>query len=1441
MSDLVRTDTIFGKRANIVGNISADLVLESLGKIYIKSRNSSKTLEEVIQSIAGADPDDIGSRTVILEGIETLDLKSIKEGQFVFDKLSNILYLIIDGEPLELINVAPEGTGYVKRSGDTMTGRLTINVPSGPPLYVNSSELVENLNANYLQGYSGEQFAKKPRDEKITGKWTFRAPTYFQSNVKMQQDIVVEGSVGSSNFASGFSGYGWRMDADTNTLTIDNLVVRKLMKVYELVVNRISATNGSLWVTNAGKVVEAQRLPIYTHKVLQAGRVQFQSEVHDFVEQLQKGFYFVIFPDKENSTITTLSGNEILNASGSNRNTFKSVYNSSARRDAYVVRVNNLNDILNYINESDNPSYYELVTTFSPNPQEETDGYRAFKLYDEEFKFDTVFPMIPRDYYHVFQISEDYRKQFEDALKDFPEREGMLLNEYLSKAQQEADFWPGPPGGFIYPQDVIAYVKPYYKYYTSEEDENFYMVKFDDDQLPVFKPGDILRCQKWTYGGIKYYDAVVCNYIENSTYIIQLSDSILDYTTKISYDDNLNPTYTQEKDEQNTTLYDSSIRKPQSIIGLVEKGDGLVQMGNLWDTQRQNAVYITSTDDNAPFIDVMSGLNRPDYSVIYYTPSYRTIKLYQRGPYEGIGCLNSRVPYTGEYYIQNSNVKAQYAIGKYTYNYNTYDLFVDLAEYTGVVNRLSEVQYLSESPNDDTQFSGEASYGEILTEVSGTIIDENDYDAEYTFVREDVEHNLKADSTKTTRVRIGKLDGIKDELFPTDKQPYGYGLYASNAFLVGEFYLSNGRSLAEISDEAITFAQAVRDSAQNSIDILRNDTAAIDKRLSVSVARLKNNVYTKNQLLSAGMRIKENVLGLWGGSVQIFTTYDELYGWTQPTALFENGKIRGKFLEVDEAHSCKSATVPTSIFTANGLIYTSNDPYATTEAKNGTVRVFRPKTKRFVDSNGKIYYTEGDNVYYVRRFSTNSGMIWVIVNPDGYPPKNSLGAYIIQYPSFTWYKSDGTSETYSGGVIPETAEYYFVNEYTEPLRVWGLEYNGMGNLGGSTLYWTPTGKVVVNGILYSKEGNIGGLNLSSDSLFTISEGNGSSYNPLVISTQDYGYSNGELTSLPYVQLQQVDMQGTLRSRTVMTSGGLYYLAATQSTNTNTSWYNFETMQVPGTIFSLTLIPIISTEANFPTLYARYITNFKCFYYIDLTYDEGNFALNFHSLEGQPQNNDGVDWFIKQLYLGNIQFQVSGISCGLCNYNYNETANFIHTSGNPDTNGYTVNSRNGSSYMQWYMFNSCSMQDNPSIRFQFHEDESGPINATIKGMAFTGSKYSYGNGVDSNWLSNCNFSRRFTWGARVSAQFDWMIAKNYNDGGLYWIGSSSRLFNDNQFNNHVIWIQTADDNSPNWGGFTLTATYTPTFDARFISNVETLQPADYTDEDWNRAVQPPTNP
>lgn len=63
------------------------------------------------------------------------------------------------------------------------------------------------------------------------------------------------GSLSSPTFASGFAGYGWAILNDPlfggYEATFDSLVVRKKMRVYELEVQKISATNGSLWVSDA--------------------------------------------------------------------------------------------------------------------------------------------------------------------------------------------------------------------------------------------------------------------------------------------------------------------------------------------------------------------------------------------------------------------------------------------------------------------------------------------------------------------------------------------------------------------------------------------------------------------------------------------------------------------------------------------------------------------------------------------------------------------------------------------------------------------------------------------------------------------------------------------------------------------------------------------------------------------------------------------------------------------------------------------------------------------------------------------------------------------------------------------------------------------------------------------------------------------------------------
>lgn len=64
-----------------------------------------------------------------------------------------------------------------------------------------------------------------------------------------------DGNISSPSFASGFAGYGWAVkDEITNGgfhATFDSLTVRKKMRVYELEVQKISVTNGSLWVSDS--------------------------------------------------------------------------------------------------------------------------------------------------------------------------------------------------------------------------------------------------------------------------------------------------------------------------------------------------------------------------------------------------------------------------------------------------------------------------------------------------------------------------------------------------------------------------------------------------------------------------------------------------------------------------------------------------------------------------------------------------------------------------------------------------------------------------------------------------------------------------------------------------------------------------------------------------------------------------------------------------------------------------------------------------------------------------------------------------------------------------------------------------------------------------------------------------------------------------------------
>lgn len=68
------------------------------------------------------------------------------------------------------------------------------------------------------------------------------------------QELITDGDVVSPVFTSGFAGAGFKIDKEQNgdySATFDNLTIRKMMKVYELQISKISAVNGGLIVSCA--------------------------------------------------------------------------------------------------------------------------------------------------------------------------------------------------------------------------------------------------------------------------------------------------------------------------------------------------------------------------------------------------------------------------------------------------------------------------------------------------------------------------------------------------------------------------------------------------------------------------------------------------------------------------------------------------------------------------------------------------------------------------------------------------------------------------------------------------------------------------------------------------------------------------------------------------------------------------------------------------------------------------------------------------------------------------------------------------------------------------------------------------------------------------------------------------------------------------------------
>lgn len=956
----IRTETFLGSDKVIVGNKYTDLVLETLGKVYIKTGNSSRVLSDVLKLLDQVQESDIKSQTIIVGS--TLEMEQMEypgDGFFVYNTLTTTLYIAYDERYIALIEAAEgAGDGYVRRRGDTMTGQLEINTV-GPPLIVASSKLVNNLNAEYIDGYASDDLAKKKVDEYIYGNWTFKGKGVsennwvFKDNVRMYGDLVTSKSLTSPEFASGFGGYGWRLDADTNTLTVDYLVVRKAMKVYEMVINKISATNGSIWVSNSSKCSAAVQPTILTDLELKSipSWTGSNENKEAALKILKSGTYYLPIPSNGANTESTVSFTTELSGPSEPNTTSKTFVNYK-----FIIYIKDpIGLVNNPLFKGLQSLYDESLLTSSSGDDNHTQLQKCIVLYyiskemvvtkwgGNEGQWDEG----------TEPVSWEYRDTFDKKFAFYmipkgTHSSGKLYTELYENASSQENA-----------RKYVFAIYPYYKYFALEQSivnaaitesnaefnsgyvptatvPNLWVVNTDDEEYPLFKPGDIIRCQKYTDGNIKYYDAIVLAQIESRQFIVQKAVSVFDKYTEIHY--NEDGSVDEYIEKYNTTQYSKTEKSYSSVTGRIESnseskttearvddiasGDDMIQMGNIYNPERQNAIYLTSCDDDGPFIDVISGLNRPDYSVLYDIPIYKRQEFIYRQN-------NSTFKYNGikyNYYLQENQPP-------------------------------SNVDYIF-----FIRIEGKEYYG-TLYPTKDSLIDTKDGKYRHAY-------------TKTTRVRVGNLDGIYNEIFG-NKQPYGFGLYGENVFLTGEFYLSNGTSVVDFSEENILlkFKMAgltIRDvSPAEKVPVIGLDGKPVLDENGNQVYRNKTEIYMNADqfIFSIAGNPTMSLKALFNPETgQIENRYLDVQGWIQSNGLY----VYPKGYVSDPNNPTKGAV---SYITDNGRLV-ANNAYFTNCYVNGEV-----VTDKLTATGGRIgnFYINGNILQWGMGSSTSLKFGWLDV------------------------------------------------------------------------------------------------------------------------------------------------------------------------------------------------------------------------------------------------------------------------------------------------------------------------------------------------------------------------------------------------------------------------------------------------------------------------------
>lgn len=233
-----------------IGVEGKNLVLKTLGRVYVKVKDRKyelmfrpEDLQKMVEGYAGGASESTGSSTIVFTD-SSLDIDSLEypgDSVLVISKDGHLYFT--------------ENNGYteipIKFSEDELTlenlnisGQI-IFTGNNIPLVIPNSNLIQNLNADLLDGYQSTEFAIKSQVETITGNWTFNGQSTFNQMIGQQR---LQDSTGQRIYIDFTTG-----SIRCNTLSANQISIPEEISEYSIV----TGIGKEVWVGSQVGIIES--------------------------------------------------------------------------------------------------------------------------------------------------------------------------------------------------------------------------------------------------------------------------------------------------------------------------------------------------------------------------------------------------------------------------------------------------------------------------------------------------------------------------------------------------------------------------------------------------------------------------------------------------------------------------------------------------------------------------------------------------------------------------------------------------------------------------------------------------------------------------------------------------------------------------------------------------------------------------------------------------------------------------------------------------------------------------------------------------------------------------------------------------------------------------------------------------------------------------------